>query len=186
MSMANPESVLRKIEERAKSEYLPIVGRAKAGLIERLVRERRPCTALEVGVLVGYSSIVIARNLGDGCKLVGLELSADLARRAQENVAAAGLAAKVTILQGDARELIPALSGPIDFALLDAEKTQNLNYLKKLEPKLAPGAIIVANNAGTFAARMASYLDYVRGSEKYRSSVEVFGDDALEVSAYLG
>ncbi|MBI4457455.1 class I SAM-dependent methyltransferase [Candidatus Uhrbacteria bacterium] len=184
--MKNPETVLHDIEERSKSEYLPILGRSKGKLIEKLVRERQPCTALEVGVLVGYSSILIARNLGDGCKLVGLELSADLAKRCQENVAAAGLSAKVTMLQGDARELIPALPGPIDFVLLDAEKTQNLNYLKKLEPKLAPGAIIVANNAGLMAARMASYLDYVRTDKKYRSSVEVFGDDAIEVSLFVG
>ena len=184
--MPSSESVLREIEELSKTEYLPIIGRAKGRLIERLVSERNPCTAVEIGVMVGYSSILIARNLGDGCKLVGLELSVDLAQRAEANLAAAGLASKATILLGDARELLSTVRGPIDFALLDAEKTQNLNYLKKLESIMAPGAIIVANGAGLLAARMASYLDYVRSSKRYESSVEVFGDDAMEISIFQG
>ena len=182
--MATADTVLRDIETRSKWEYLPIIGADKARFLEDLVRAKKPCQTVEVGLLIGYATVVIARGLIDGCSLTGLEISGELAARAESNVAAAGLAAKVRVIQGDARQSLDQVAGPVDLVFLDAQKTQYLSYLKKLEPKLSPGAVIVANGAGIYRRELGTYLDYVRRSADYQSTSRVFGEDAMEISIY--
>lgn len=184
--MPTADSILRDIESNARMEFLPIIGREKGEFIERLVTERRPCLVVEIGALVGYATLLIARNLADSCKIVAFEIGTDLAHRAQANVDLAGLSAKAQVIRGDAREHLDHIEGPIDMVFLDAERTQYLHYLKKIEPKLAPGSTIVAVGAGAFARKMKAYLDYVRASDKYETTSKVFGDDAVEVSTYRG
>jgi len=182
--MAATDSILIDIEAKAKFEYLPILGAEKAKFLTRLVGDKKPCRVVEVGLLTGYATIVLARSLPEGCLVVGLEISEEMAKRTEENVLAAGLADKVEVLRGDARERLGDVRYPVDVVLLDAQRTQYLSYLKKLEPKLSPGAVIVANGAGAFEKELRSYLDHVRKSPDYQSSTLIFGDDAMEVSIY--
>lgn len=186
MSKSTDDAVLRDIEARAKTEFLPHIGSAQGEELERLVRERRPRTVVEIGVMVGYATIRIARNLEEGARVIGVEISEDLARRADANLALAGLADRVDIRRGDAREVIGSLDGPVDLVFLDAERGQYLNYLRKIEPKLGPGATIVAAGAGHASDRLQKYFDYVRLSGKYDSRHLVLDDDGIEVSTYRG
>lgn len=182
--MSTSDDVLRQIEKRAGWEYLPIVGADKGQFLEGLIRAKKPCRAVEVGVLVGYATIIIARNLAEGCQVHGVEISAEMVARAKSNLEEAGLTAKAVILLGDAREKLAEIPGPVDFVLLDAQRSQYLSYLKKLEPKLAPGAVIVANGTAAFHREVAGYLEYVRDSADYQSESRVFGDDAAEISVF--
>ncbi len=184
--MHHADAVLRDIEEAAKKEYLPIIGAAEGEALERIVKERRPRSVVEIGVMVGYATVRIARNLEEGAKLVGIEISEELARRAEAHLALAGLAGRTDIRRGDAREIAAHLDGPIDFVFLDAERGSYLGYLRKLEPKLAPGATVIAAGAGAAAGRLQQYFDYVRLSGKYASEHVVFDDDGMEVSTYRG
>jgi predicted O-methyltransferase YrrM len=97
-------------------------------------------------------------------------------------VKAAGLAGRVRVLTGDARRLLPGLPGRFDFVLIDAAKEQYLAYLRKVEPKLAPGAVVVADNTKIFRREVRPYLDHVRGSGRYESREYDLGADAMEVS----
>jgi len=180
--MPSVDAVLQEIEKRSKWEFLPIIGAAKARFLEQLVKDAKPCKTVEVGVLTGYTTITIARYLPEGCTITGIEISEELARRAEENVAQAGLASKAVILRGDARQRLDEISGPVDLVFLDAQKSQYLSYLKKLEPKLSPGAVIVANGTGSFQRELKTYLEHVRTSDRFQSTSQVFGDDAMEVS----
>lgn len=179
-------NVLREIESQATREYLPIMGPEKCAFIESLVAERQPCTVVEIGVLVGYVTVRVARNLGTACKIIGVEIGEDLAQRAEANVALAGLSDKAEIVRGDAAEKIDGLHGPVDMVILDADRAGYLHYLKRLEPKLSPNALVIANGASAHAKTLAPYLEYVRSGGKYESSMRVFGDDALELSSYRG
>jgi len=67
------EIVLREIEERSRQRFLPIVGPVKGQILEDLVREHRPQRILEVGALVGYSAILMARHLPSGGRIWTLE-----------------------------------------------------------------------------------------------------------------
>ncbi len=184
--MGTPSEVLKEIESAAKREFLPIVGPEKAAAIAKLVEERRPCLVVEIGVMVGYATIAAASTLGEGCTISGIEISGDLARRAEENVVRAGVAAKAKIIQGDARVVLAEIKGPIDTLIMDAERSQYLNYLRKAEGKLSPGALVIAVGTADPRGRIAEYLDYVRKNERYESTTMVFGDDAMEVSTFKG
>ncbi|HTM68331.1 MAG TPA: class I SAM-dependent methyltransferase [Candidatus Binatia bacterium] len=179
-------TTLRDLEREAKSEYLPIIGPAQGDELERLVRERDPRLAVEVGVMTGYATIRIARNLSEGGRLVGIEISEEMARRAEKNVERAGLAAKCDIRRGDAHDELGKLEGEVDLAFLDAEKGQYLNYLHKLEPRLAPGAIVIAAGASASSERLQKYFDHVRLSGRYESTHFDVEDDGMEVSRFKG
>lgn len=180
------DDVLHSIEARAKSEFLPMLSKTHGDELERIIRERMPRRAVEIGVLTGYSTIRIARSMPEGGRVTGIEISSELARRAEANVALAGFADRVEILRGDAREVLERVRGPVDFVFMDAERGQYFNYLKKIEPKLDSGAVIVAAGAGNAAGRLERYFDRVRLSGKYDSRHYVLDDDGIEVSTYLG
>lgn len=184
--MAAPHDVIYGIEHGAAREYLPIAGKEIAAFVERIIKEKKPCTVVEVGVLVGYLTLHVARSLQQGCKVVGFEISEELARRARENVAAADFADRVTIVRADARESLGTISGPVDVVILDAERTQYLNYLRKLERVMSPGAVVIAIGTGGVSERIRAYLDHVRMSGSYQSRTETFGTENVEVSVYKG
>jgi predicted O-methyltransferase YrrM len=101
----------------------------------------------------------------------------------EANVEEAGVARRVRVVAGDAVRAIPLLPGRFDFALLDAVKGDYLDYLRQLEPRLRPGAVVIADNTGrAFRRAVKPYLEYVRGAVNYRSRSYEFGDDAMEVS----
>jgi len=89
------------------------------------------------------------------------------------------------VITGDAIQVIPKLKGIFDFAFIDAEKTEYLDYLRLAEDKLRKGTVIVADNAGIFAKQMRDYLDYVRASGNYSSKYVQVGVDGLEISVKL-
>lgn len=184
--MTFPESTLKGIEEASREEHLPIIGRKKAEYLFGFLEENRPRRPLEVGVMVGYATAVIASALTDDSRLVGIEISAALAERAVANLAAAGLSERVRILRGDAREELEALGKGFDFVFLDGQKSNNLGLLRKLEKKLVPGATVMANGSVRNHPELGPYLEYLNGSPRWRTRSQPIGDDGVEVSRFLG
>lgn len=185
--MANTaHGVLSEIEELAKSEYLPIVGKEKGEFLEGLVRKHQPCAVVEVGVMVGYATIRIANALGDACKVTGIEIAQDLVRRAERNIMHAGLSEKVEILRGDASAILRTIPAPVDFVVLDGPKVLFMNHLRMIEPKLRAGSVVAAHISGDHRGVMVKYLEYVREDTRYASTHHMFGDDGWEVSVFDG
>ncbi|MBN3727014.1 O-methyltransferase [Burkholderia sp. Ac-20379] len=116
---------------------------------------------VEFGTSMGVSAVYLAAALHDmgGGRLIGTELEPSKAARARANLEAAGLAERVEIRVGDARETLAELSGEIDLVLLDGAFSLYLPVLKLLEPRLKSGALILAENAFEHGN---AYLDYVR------------------------
>jgi predicted O-methyltransferase YrrM len=163
--------------------HIPNVGRVKGRLIRRLVERHRPTRALEIGSLLGYSAILIAGFLPPGGRLTCIEANDFLAWLVKANVEEAGLGKRVRVVTGDALRVIPLLPGRFDFVLIDARKEDYLDYLRQLEPRLGPGAVVVADNTGVFRRDVAAYLDHVRDpAGPWQSREHDFGDDAMEVS----
>eukprot|EP01035_Chromulina_nebulosa_P067753 gene67753-92814_t len=81
---------------------------------------------------------------------------------ARQHIEQAGLGSYVEIREGDARETLRALDGPIDFVLIDGFPDLALEVLQLLTPKLRCGAIVVADNLGTFKSALAGYAAHVR------------------------
>ncbi|MBN1585617.1 class I SAM-dependent methyltransferase [Candidatus Uhrbacteria bacterium] len=184
--MLFPEEVLGRIEENSRREFLPIIGREKAETVFRILTEIRPCRPLEIGVMTGYATAVIASVLPEGCRVVGIEISAALAERARENLSAAGLADRVRILRGDVREELGSLGDRFDFVLLDGQKTGHLGILRKLEGKLVHGATVIANCPAGNRQKADPYLDYLGSSPLWETRHQPVGDGGLEISRFLG
>lgn len=178
--------MLAQMDRTTRGWYLPIIGREKGRFVARLIAKHRPERALEIGSLIGYSAILIAASLPPGGRLTSIEVSPYLARVTERNVAAAGLKGRVRVIAGDARRMIPLLRGRFDFVLIDATKEEYLDYLRALEPRLARGALVVADNTKIYRRELRPYLSHVRSGGRYSSREQDFGKDAMEVSRFLG
>jgi predicted O-methyltransferase YrrM len=127
---------------------------------------------VEIGAANGFGSV----NMGiaferTGGHLYSLEIDPDRARQARENLAKTGLDKTVTVIEGDALRTLAAIEDGIDFVFIDAVKSDYFRYLKLIEPKLRPGAIIVADNVIVSAAQMADYLNYIQTSPDYDTAI---------------
>ena len=183
--ISSADQVLRQIENAAEKEFLPIVGPYKGKILAEEVQKAKPRHVLEVGTLIGYSAILMEKELNEKAEIITIEIHPDETEIAGENIFKANIPPKVKIITGDAVEVIPTLNGPFDFVFIDAEKSEYFQYLRLAEDKLRKGAVIVADNAGIFADQMNDYLDYVRNSGKYQSRYVQVGDDGLEISVKL-
>jgi predicted O-methyltransferase YrrM len=164
--------------------HVPVIGRAKGRIIRRLLERHRPTRAMEIGSLLGYSAILIAGSLPPRGRLTCIDANPYLARLVKANAEEAGLGRKVKVVVGDALRALPLLGGRYDFVLIDARKEDYLDYLHQLEPKLADGAVIVADNTGVFRRDVAPYLAHVRSDARYTSREHEVDDDAMEVSVF--
>jgi len=177
--------VLKEIEKMTEKEFLPIVGPRKGRILVEIIREIKPKRVLEVGTLIGYSAILMGKELESDAHLITIEINADEARMAKENIKRAEIPPTVDVLVGDAIEVLPRLDGRFDLVFIDADKREYLDYLRLVEDKLHKGSVIVADNAGISANQMRDYLNYVRSSGKYSSRYIPVGGDGLEVSVKL-
>ena len=172
-----PEEALESIEKAAVRHGLPIIGPKRGRFLDEVVEERSPRSILEVGTLVGYSAIRMARHLKTGQKVTCVEVREDMARMARSNIAKAGLSDRIEVTTGDALKVLPTLKGSFDMVFLDAVKEDYLTYLMSVEHLLHEGSVVVADNVKSHADAVAGYLDYVRNSGKFRSEYRESMDD---------
>ena len=182
MILSKADKVLREIEKVASTvgELLPIVGREKGALLGRLVKREKPKHVLEIGTLVGYSSIMMAKNMKG--KITSIETIKKNHEAAKLNIERAGLSNRIRLLHGDALKIIPELEGPFGLVFIDGKKSDYLKYLSAAEPIMSKNAWVVADNAKRFAKDMNDFLEYVRRSGLYNSELHDFGADGMEVS----
>jgi predicted O-methyltransferase YrrM len=181
-----PEDVLRSIETEAPIKGLPIIGPIRGVLLDEVIREHHPTKILEVGTLVGYSAIRMARLLDKGGHITCVELSPNFAKVALSNIEKAGLADRVDVLVGDAKNVLPQVEGKYDMVFLDAVKGEYLGYLKSCERLLHKGSVVVADNVKSHAEEVAGYLYYVRSSGKFRSTYREAGTNYRENAGFTG
>lgn len=163
--------------------YLPVTPDA-GRLLYALVRASRPATIVEFGMSLGISAIHLAaaaRDNGAG-RVITTELNADKVATASRNFADAGLDDLIAVLHGDALETLAAVDDPVQFVLLDGWKDLYVKVLELLEPRLTPGALVVADN--TSMPGLQPYLDYVRDPANGYVSVSFPARDAdsMEIS----
>lgn len=175
------DGTAQQLADAKQDLYLPI-SPAAGDLLYALVRSARPETVVEFGTSYGISTIYLAAAVTDNGTghVYGTEMNAAKAAAARANLDQAGVADAVTILAGDARDTLADLSGPIGLVLLDGWKDLYLPVLRLLEPRLAPGALVAADDS-TFPA-VAGYLDYVRDLANGYVSVAFPVDDGMEIS----
>jgi predicted O-methyltransferase YrrM len=181
-------STLTEPELRQRlDEFLLPVGRAAGTLINLIVKGAKARRILEVGSSYGYSTVWLAEAARaiDG-RVVSLELRAAKTEYARAQLARAELERFVEFRVGDALASLAELAGPFDFVLLDLWKDLYVPVFEQLHPKLAPGAIIVADNMlqpESARAHADAYRKRVRAAPGMTSVLLAVGN-GLEVSRY--
>jgi predicted O-methyltransferase YrrM len=170
-----------------RDEMLLPVGRATGTLMNLLIREAEASRILEVGSSYGYSTTWLAEAArAIGGKVVSLELRAAKTEYGRAQLARAGLDGYVEFRVGDALASLRGLPGPFDFVLIDLWKDLYVPVFDALYPKLAPGAIIVADNMlepESAREHAQAYRRRVRAAPEVTSLLLEVGN-GLEVSRY--
>lgn len=147
------QELLRRLEEEAEKERIPIVGPVVGELLFILARAMGARRILELGTATGYSAIFLAQAVApEAGQVLSLELDPAIAARARQNLAEAGLAAWVEVRLGDARTLMAALNGPFDLIFMDIDKESYLPALAGCRRLLRLGGLLVADNTGFLGA----------------------------------
>ncbi|PBI86618.1 O-methyltransferase [Variovorax boronicumulans] len=167
---------------RLKDLWLP-VSRETGVLLYQLARSTNARHIVEYGTSFGLSTLYMAAALRDngGGRLIGSEFEPTKVARARAHLAEGGVADLVEIREGDALQTLAVdLPASIDLLLLDGAKALYPDVLALVEPRLRPGALIVADNAD----HSPEYLARVRSPDSGYLSVPFGGD--VELSMRLG
>jgi predicted O-methyltransferase YrrM len=174
----NPEIriFLKQLEEHARthdaresehSRKLLNLEPETAEIVSLLARSSRARHLLEIGTSNGYSTIWLAASVGsEGGRVISIDRSREKHRMAQDNLLEAGLSQYVDLRLGDATEVIQTLPGPFDFVFFDADRTSAPSQLALLLPKLAPQALLLADNVLSHPGEIAGYLAMVKSLEQ--------------------
>lgn len=176
-------SVLDKIEKFDKNVPSEIMPRTTAELLNLLILSTKSKKILEVGCSIGYSTIWMASAAKTfGGHVYTIDKSEDRPELARIHFEEAGLSKDITLLEGDALNLLTSWkNGPIDFVLLDAMKRQYLDYYKLVFPLLKRGGIIVADDVNKFKEKMKNFLEYVKKDKNVYSTILDIDDGLMIV-----
>lgn len=183
---------------------MPIIRKETKSFLKTLITMNRPMNILEVGTAVGFSALVMSEYAPAGCKITTIENYDKRIPIARENFKRAGKESDITLLEGDALEVMKGLAGPYDFVFMDAAKGQYIHFLPDVLRLLVPGGLLVSDNVmqdgsiiesrfcverrdRTIHARMREYLYELKHNELLETSIVPLGDGvALSVKAEKG
>lgn len=137
---------LDELEQEAKRDYVPIIRKDMQNLLRFLLRLKRPVNILEVGTAVGFSALLMAENTAEECRITTIENYEKRIPIARENFKRGGMEHRITLLEGDATEILKELDEAYDFIFMDAAKGQYLNFLPDLLRLLAEDGMLVSDN----------------------------------------
>ena len=137
---------LEQLEQEALASYVPIIRREMQSFIKVLLAIKKPRQILEVGTAVGFSTLLMCEY---GCPDAHITTIENYEKRipiAKENFRKAGKEHQITLLEGDAGEILKTLEGPYDLIFMDAAKGQYIHWLPEVVRLLAPEGILMSDN----------------------------------------
>ena len=185
--------LLSEIGRKARQNGVPVLREETAAFLQTMTAAMKPEAILEVGTAVGYSALLMALAMPAGCHITTIEKYEKRIPEARENFKRAGETKRITLLEGDAQELLEGLTGPFDLVFLDAAKGQYLIWLPRLLELMRPGGMLLSDNVlqdgqivesryaverrnRTIHARMREYLYELKHSERLVTTVIPIGD----------
>jgi predicted O-methyltransferase YrrM len=176
-------------DESLRDTLLLAVGRDTGRLLNALVKGAGATLILELGTSFGYSTVWLAEAAREtGGTVVSIETHPVKRDYALEQLTSVGLDSIVDLRLGDAVELLHTLDGPFDFVLLDLWKELYVSCFDLMLPRLADGALIVADNMilpEIFHEDAEAYRRHVRATGRF-DSILLPIDEGLEISRFLG
>jgi predicted O-methyltransferase YrrM len=138
--------VLEEMLKAGRAEGVPIVQPATGRLLRVLVAAKEPKRVLEIGTAIGFSTLWMASALPTGGRIDTIDPDRSRTDRARKYWLRAGVTDRVRVINEPALRVLPRLAPGIEFAFIDAVKTEYSAYLDALLPKMAPGGMITVDN----------------------------------------
>lgn len=187
------DALIRQLEQEARTEDVPIVRTETRELLKVLTLLHKPKRLLEVGTAIGYSAIYMSRYLPEDGVIVTIEKYGPRIEKAKENFALAGVEERITLLEGDAADILKGLQEPFDMIFMDAAKGQYIHFLPEVLRLLVPGGMLVSDNVlqdgdvleshyavprrnRTIHSRMREYLYTLKHHEELETAILPVGD----------
>lgn len=185
--------ILDRIEKEAIETYVPIIRKEMQQYLKLLLSIKKPEKILEVGTAVGFSALLMAEYNPVPCHITTIENYEKRIPLARENFRRAGKESQITLLEGDAADILKTLEEPYDFIFMDAAKGQYIHFLPDILRLLAKDGILVSDNVlqdgdiiesrfivtrrnRTIHKRMRDYLYELTHNEEIITSVLPIGD----------
>lgn len=184
---------LEKIEEEARKNHVPIVKPETKELLKMLVLLKKPMKILEVGAAVGFSSLYMNENQPEGGTVVTIERNEKRILKAKENIRHMQKEGQITLLEGDAIEILKQIDDVFDLIFIDAAKGQYIHFLDDVLRLLAPEGLLISDNVlqdgdiaksryaierrdRTIHKRMRDFLYTVKNHEQLETTILPVGD----------
>ena len=185
--------VCNAIEKEALADGVPIIRKEMGNLLKVLLLLKQPQKILEVGTAVGYSSILMSENMPQNCRITTIENYEKRIPVAKNNFKRAGKEEVITLLEGDAMDILKELDGMYDFIFMDAAKGQYINFLPELLRLMPVGGLLISDNVlqegdivesrygvtrrnRTIHTRMREYIYTLTHAEQLETSIVPIGD----------
>lgn len=184
---------LNELEKYAEETNVPVIRKSMQSLLKFLLVMKKPMRILEVGTAIGFSALLMSEYGPAGCKITTIENYDKRIPIARDNFEKAGKAEVITLLQGDAAEVLPSLTGTFDFIFMDAAKGQYIHFLPDILRLLEKDGILVSDNVlqdgdiiesryavvrrnRTIHSRMREYLYELKHREDIETVILPVGD----------
>ena len=184
---------LNQLEMDALKDQVPVIRRETQSLLKVLLTIKMPSRILEVGTAVGFSALLMSTYASENCRITTIENYDKRIPIARENFKKAGKEEQITLLEGDAREILKTLEGPFDFIFMDAAKGQYIHFLPDVLRLLSRSGILISDNVlqdgdiieshfaverrnRTIYKRMREYLSALKNSDVLDTSILPLGD----------
>lgn len=184
---------LDEIEKVANDTEIPIIRKSMQSLLKFLLAYAKPKNILEVGTAIGFSALLMSEYAPEGCRITTIEKYEKRIPVAKENFRRAGKEEVITLLEGDATELLRELTGTYDLIFMDAAKGQYIHFLPDILRLLSKGGLLISDNVlqdgdvvesrfavtrrnRTIHARMREYLYELKHHPQLETCILPVGD----------
>lgn len=184
---------LEELEQYAKKTDVPIIRPQVQNLLKLLLAMKEPKTILEVGTAIGFSALLMSEYGPRDCHITTIEKYEVRIPIARENFKMAGKEKEITLIEGDATQILKELTGPYDMIFMDAAKGQYIHFLPDILRLLPTGGILISDNVlqdgdvlqsryavtrrdRTIHSRMREYLYELKHHEGLQTDILPIGD----------
>ena len=146
---SDESAVLKELREHCYAHYedkAMLSGFVQGRVLAMFSKMIRPKVVLEIGTYLGYSALCFAEGLGEGGKVITLDIQEDTNKVARSFVERSEFAKQIELHLGFATEIIPTLPETFDLVFIDADKPNYSNYYNLVFDKVRPGGFIIADN----------------------------------------
>lgn len=137
---------LNEIEKFALETEVPIIRKEMQTFLRFLLTMQKPMKILEVGTAIGFSALLMSEYAPSGCQITTIEKYEPRIPIARENFRKAGKEDTITLLEGDATDILQQLDETYDLIFMDAAKGQYINFMPDILRLLGEDGLLISDN----------------------------------------